>query len=680
MAFPKSVPTSWVVRALASAGVNSYDLKPFQFGIFDENTHQSLAAGSVTSRNRRRVYLAAGSPHQKQFTQGSKQERIRNQLNQDVTLRSEPVSLRNVDLIKFQTPKKVEKPNVYYLGYNGIDSCKTLKFECGKTYMFNVHVKGRPVRNILGNDFNEIIQITTKCCDDCNTSCESGTNCTVYVDELVKNFNDPNRWTSRFFTAEKVISSDCAPTLDQTEFVEYTLTVCDNGDELALSEVQNSLTSPEDYTKVTVKERHAPYTTYQVIEAVTNSGQPANFTQQSIVLQNCSVCPSGFSAVAGGYASLITVDNEIFTAAAGGTTILKLSGLTNVTVTSATTVTTGANTTQYYIVSETEVSAPDAGVVIDVQLGVVPARCTGPTTTNVWAEGETFYKVTRDICLTVKVDDCDADADGGDAGETLDRLATAYAAYPEVADNLNLEDTSTDCLLRFTSVQYNNTYLQDGCDTYAVAEFDELPLFEGQRWTVCPCEGWTVNEETGCPVPPADPSGCCQCGIKFTGKETTEVLDEFPGYDYYQYLEKEPVVLSVSLYTEENSLDICSYESPTWFQSQVATFRQLRGDDVIKYMIKEQFYNKIPWLNQIDKENQLFHIREGIKKQVDEKAYYYAISLYHNTEYTGNTTAHNNELRECVTLYINEADLALVDSLKAYFAEAFPDAVLEGFV
>lgn len=680
MALPKSVPTSWVVRSLAAAGTNSYDLLPFQFGIFDEDTHQALASGNVPSRNRRRVYLAAGSPHSKQFTQGSRQERIRNQLNQDVTLRSEPVSLRNVDLIKFQKPVKVEKPNIYYLGYNGIDSCKTLKFECGKTYMFNVHVKGRPVRNILGNDFNEIISITTGCCDDCNTTCESGTNCSVYIDELVKNFNDPNRWTSRFFTAEKVISADCAPTLDQTGFTEYTLTVCDNGDELALSDVQSSLTNPNSYTRVEVVERHAPYTTYRVIEAISDEGQPNNFVQQSIVLQNCATCPSGFSAVAGGYASLITVDNEIFTAAAGGTTILKLSALTNQTVTSATTVVSGVNTTQYYIVSSAEVTSPDAGVVIDVQLGVVPARCTGPTTTNVWAEGETFYKVQRDICLTVKVDDCDTNADGGDAGETGDRLVEAYAAYPEVVDGLALDDSSTDCLLRYTSVQFNNKYLQDGCDTFAVAEFDELPLFEGQRWTVCPCEGWTVNEETGCPIPPADPSGCCQCGIKFTGRETTEVLDEFAGYDFLQYLEKEPVVLSVSFYSEENSLDICNSYSPTWFQSQWATFRQLRGDDVIKYMIKEQFYNKIPWVNQVDKENQLFHIREGIKKQVDEKAFYYAISLYHNVDVNGNVTASNNNLRESITLYVNESDLALVDSLKAFFAESFPDAKLEGFV
>jgi len=675
MAFPKSVPTSWVVKKLAAENTNSYDLLPFEFGIFDEDTHKALSAGSITARHRRKGYLAAGSPHQKQFTQGGRQERIRNQLNQDVTLRSEPVTFRNVDVIKFQEPSKVEKPNIYYLGYNGIDTCETLKFECGKTYMFNVHVKGRPVRNIMGNDFNEIISITTGCCDDCNTTCESGTNCSVYVDELVRAFNDPNRWTSRFFTAEKVISADCAPTLDQTHFVEYTLTVCDNGDELALSAVQNTV-SMTDYTQVVVKERHAPYTTYQVIEKVTSAGQPSNFTQSSIVLQNCAVCPSGFTPVAGGYAYIVEIDN------ANPAAVLSTVQAVWATATSASLIKFEGGVSQYYVVASAVLSNPangvDAKIVLD--LGTVPARCTGPTTTTVWAEGETFYKVQRDICITVKVDDCDTDANGSGVGETLERLEAAYAAYPEVVDGLTFSADSTDCLLRYTSTQFNNKYLQDGCDTFAVAEFDELPLFEGQRWTVCPCEGWTVNETTGCPVPPADPSGCCQCGIKFTGRETTEVLDEFPGYDYFQYLEKEPVVLSVSLYTEENSVNICDYSTATWFQAQRGTFRQLRGDDVIKYMIKEQFYNKIPWVNQVDKENQLFHIREGIKKQVDEKAFYYAFSLYHNVEMNANNTANNNNLRETVTLFVNEADLALVNTLKAFLAESFPDAKLEGFV
>jgi hypothetical protein len=68
MAFPKSVPTSWVVKKLAAENTNSYDLLPFEFGIFDEDTHKALSAGSITARHRRKGYLAAGSPHQKQFT------------------------------------------------------------------------------------------------------------------------------------------------------------------------------------------------------------------------------------------------------------------------------------------------------------------------------------------------------------------------------------------------------------------------------------------------------------------------------------------------------------------------------------------------------------------------------------------------------------------------------------
>ena len=50
-----------------------------------------------------------------------------------------------------------------------------------------------------------------------------------------------------------------------------------------------------------------------------------------------------------------------------------------------------------------------------------------------------------------------------------------------------MSDDSTDCMLRFNISQYNNEYLEDGCDTYAVAKFNSLPTFEGAYWGVCPC-------------------------------------------------------------------------------------------------------------------------------------------------------------------------------------------------
>lgn len=670
----RSVPTSVVVRSVASTGTNFADLKPFEFGIFDEDTHLTLSAANINKR--RVVYMGVGSPNQRQFTQGSKFERLGNPLNADINFRSQPVTTSTVDEVHFATFKKTEKPNVYYLGFNGIDSCQGLKFECGKTYSFNVVAAGRPVRNLFFNDMRELITIDTDCCSPCTTGdCDMEEPCQKYIDKLVAEFNDPNRWLSRFFSAEKVITcGDDLPALTRTTFVEYTLTVADNGDELGLSAVQNAYPTYD----IKVKSRQAPYTTYSVIKT---TGVPSAFTQAAVVLQNCATCPSGYTASAAGYAYIVDADNALLTAAAGGSTIAKLSTLAGVTVSSATAINSSTDHTVYSIIAEAPITSPAAGLVINLDLGIQPAKCTGPTTTTTWVTGSSMYKVQRDLCLTVKPDDCDADSDGADAGETLARLTSLYANNSTVVSGtLAIDAASTDCLLRYNISQYCDNFLMDGCDTTddASAIFSDLPAFEGQVWVVCPCDGWTVDGN-GCPVPPTPDTICCQCGIKFTGRPTTYIIDDFPGYDIAQYLEKEPIELSITPYYTDADTNHCDYESTKWLQTQHATFRQLKGSDVVKRIIKERFYDKEPWVNQTNKEDQLLLRREGIKLGINVDDFYYQFSVSHNTQHNGNVTAKWNNTREMFFIYVNENDLAVMNTLKGTLAAAFPDAKLTGF-
>lgn len=668
MAFPKSLTQSWVVKSLASAGTNFTDLLPFQMGIFDRDTHKALTAEAVAKK--RTVYFGVGSPNTKQFTQGTKQESLFNPLNADINFSSDPVAVSRVEALKYQTPRETEKTNVYYLGYNGLDECESLNFECGKTYSFQVQVKGRPVRSIFQHEMREVISVTTDCCDDCVDTCASGVGCEKYIDELVANFNDPNRWTSRFFLAEKVIHcSPALPSLTTTSFNKYTLTVCDNGNELSLAEVQNQYPT----LKVNVVSRSAPYTTYEVIKT---SSAPAAFTQTSIILQNCATCPSGFTANAAGYAYIVEIDD------ANPSGDLASVQAVWATVTSATQLSFANGVSTHYVVSSATLSAP--GATVDARivqtLGTVAARCTQTTPTSTsWVANGTVYKVQRDLCITLKVDDCDADHDGADAGETLARLAAYYAdVNVTVAGSLAFVE-GTNCLLRYTISQYNTDYLVDGCDTYAVAKFIDLATFEGQRWDVCPCVGWTVDGVTGCPIPPVPTDRCCQCGIKFTGRPTTELLDKFAGYDINTFLEKDPIEMTVTVWRDDVDTSICK-GSPTWFQAQRATYRQMRGDDVVKQIILERFYDKNPWVNQISKENQLLLQREGIKLGVDVESFFYAVTVFWNMARNENNTAAHTNTRYATTFYIDKKDLTTVDALRVFLAEAFPMAELEGYV
>lgn len=668
--FPNAIPSSWIVRNVATEGTSIESLLPFQFGIFDKDTHVALSAGNASAK--RKVYFAVGSPNQRQFNQGSKPERLYNQNNADVNFRTELVPTNKVDTIRYQEPKRIENPNVYYLGYNGTGICDTLKFECGKTYMFDVEVKGRPVRNIFPGEMREVIELTTGCCDSCTqTSCDVGEDCHKYIDQLVTNFNS-GLWVSRFFTASKVMTCATEPeALTRTNFVKYCLTVCDNGDELALSNVQNQYPT----YKITVKDRKAPYTTYEVIKT---AGLPSAFTQTNVVfVDECGDCPSGYTSAAAGYTYIVEIDGNN---AANNLTAVQAVWAT---ATSASLVNFKSGTSTYYVVASAALTNPAAGTDarIVTDLGVRPATCTSSTVTTGWVSCGTCYKVERELCLTVGIDNCD---DGANQRAII--LAEAEAFY-EALDNVVADtieegpnDLSGNCVMEITLNQYNNAYLEDDCDTSPNPVFDPLPPFKGSVPKVCPCDGWTVNESTGCPIPPEPSTNCCQCGVKFETKPTTELLDNFAGYDFATYLEKEPVELTVTMRRDDDATRICDYTSPTWLHAKRASFRQLRGDDVIKRIITERMYNKETWVNQVDKHNILFLQREGIKLGVNIDDFYYAIDVYFNEDYVQNTTTSHSNRRNCVTLFVNENDSTTVSSLKQLLASAFPEAELENWV
>lgn len=685
--FPRAVPTSWVVRTVATDGTSIANLKPFEFGIFNKDTHVSLADGSVSSQ--RKVYFAVGSPNEAVFNQGSKVERLNGINNADVSFTTEVFPVRNLDLMRYQTPVRVEQPNVYYLGHNGSNGvCNSLQFECGQTYNFHVTLKGRPVRNIFKNEIREILEFDTDCCNNCTqTGCDTDEDCHLYIDDLIKRFND-TLWVSRFYTASKVVECATPPTaLTRTNYNVYELTVCDNGDELALSKVVNQYTS----YKVERVDRSGAYSTYRVIKT---GAAPSAFSQQAVVFTNdCGDCPTGYTAVPAGDAYNISVASEVWTDNYGANdaatmeTLLGVSAGDIATDGSITTVTSGPTMVFYVVVgngSAIDVDAVATYGIASVALGTVPQTCTASEVTTSWVQVGTKYKVQRDLCLHLGAND-DCEGNSGEKQNALLAEAQAfYAGFEEVVSGtvaFGADNEASGCVVQLTLSQYNNEYLEDGCDDEAGPVFDNLVGFKGQYWQVCPCEGWTVNQTTGCPVPPTASDNCCQCGIKFVGKPTTEMLDTFAGYDYATYLEKDPVEMSVTMYRFDGETDICDFTEPTWLHAQFATFRQLRGDDVVKRIITDRFYNQEPWVNQTNKTNQLFLRREGIKLGVtDLTAFYYAIDVYFNEDHNLNNTAAFNNTRHRVTLFVNEEDTATLASLRQKLAMSFPDAERQNWV
>lgn len=678
MAFPRSLKTNYVVKSFADSGVHSSNLHPFELAIIDANTYTSLTPANAVGKE---VRLAVGSPNQGQAFAGLKVERLHDQLNTNISFKSQPIT--SAKQILTQKFTKDDKVNVYYLGWNGLNNaCKALEFECGKTYQFDLYVKGREVRNIFGREMRDVIEFTTPCCDCSGTDCDTSLNCGLYVDQLVAKFNDPNRWLSRFFKAEAVVNCNAGDPLydPTTEDVNlYCLTVCDNGDELALADVQAQY---PDFD-ITVKERNAPFTTYQLYD-VNNDGTPTPFTSTPTILRDCE-CPSGYTEVAGQDVYNVSVDsllyNDYFDTDAATTleTMLVLTPGDLTTDGTVTLLSEGADQLVFQVSVVNGVSLDSVvpyGIVATL-VGTNETVCTSGTTTTGWVLCDTLYKVYRNLEVTVKIPDCPSDTEASASIVIAD-----WATYCETNGITDSEDENVgDCIVTLRGTQLSNEWLSDGCDTQAgrQAKWDIIPPFMGNRITSTVCEGYTVNESTGCVTGPEADTDCCQCGIKFTAHDfrTTDDLLGAPIYDINEYLEKDAVELTVSLLVPDGQTQVCSDEAPDWWQAQRATFRTLQGRDVLKEVIMERFYRDEPYFNLTDKLALLINKREGIKYGVDLDAYYFAITLSHNVANEMNWTGHNHSVREDVVLFVHEDDAATYNTIVNNLRIAFPNATVK---
>lgn len=657
MAFPQSLKTNWIVKSWDTSGKASVDLNAFEFAILDKDTYTSLAPTEVQGKD---ILFAVGSPNQPQRNSGLKIDRLRNELNQEMSFKSQPIY---VNAIKAQKFTKDDKTNVYYLGYNGIstDTCKSLEFECGKTYEFDVYVKGRAVRNIFGREMREVIQVTAPCCSPCTDGdCSDTIECNVVIDELVRNFNDPNRWISRFYTAEKVVSCTESVTPPTTvTLTTYCLTVCDAGDELALAAVQSSInanTTLGDYTKVTVKERVAPYTTYQITETVAgqSAGQPANFVIDGTVLQDCNECPSGFTLVAGGYAYIIEVD-QASSEEASLEALQALNGFSTLTSRAITGWNVGVAT--YYVTASAQLTTTNADARIVKYLGVVESTCTQDTAiTYVWFECASCDVTERTMFVTIGLGDCDASGDQFAAwNEFLD-------AHPELTEDSALALTDDGCKMRGSVIQYSNC-VEAECDTEGAVYWSVIPPFLGQVWEEEPCV--TTDLPTG-----------CSCGVKFTGRSFNDLSEllNLPVYDLMEYTEKDPIELTVGLLVPDGQTQVCEENYPTWWHAVYADFRTLHGRDVMKEILLEHKYRAEPYWNLTNREALLLQQREGLRYGVDVNGYYFAITISGNGEGDLNWTTARPRVREDVVLYIHEDDVTLFNTLRGQLAGAFPNA------
>jgi len=653
MAFPFTQKNAWVVKKFNPSVKDSSKLLPFELGILDYDRCDSLGQFSQSPN----IQFAIGSPNQKLVFSSHPKVPHLSDTNRDVSFKSDKIYGKQLLPARISKPSKTSKPQTMYLGFDGLNSCKTLDFKCGRTYLVNVRINPSPATALtFPYGIEDKLDVTIKACPECGDDCVAPNLCSTVIDELVTKIN--NAWTAPYVRAEKVI--ECCPVVaapDRTNYTAYCITLCDEGDALALARVQNQYPTK----KVVRTKRVKTNSTYEFWQ-LASLAAPASFTQTAVIIPDCPDCPAGYTEIQSGKILDVTIDNA-------GTDVTSSQQLAEVqskipTAFEAVKISFDGSVSRYTVKVPLTWTMPGSPVseTLIIDTGVITqTRCelTTPVVTP-WATCGTKYAITRNLCIQLELPECD-----GTAADLLAELQTSYANVEGLVANSLVLQTSNDCQAVFEIEQYSDL-MEDGCDTLAIAKFDPIRGFKGKTWDVCPCEGWTVNGN-GCPVPPTVTDDECRCGIKFTGaivdlSTNTCVWDPMDAVNY------DHVRFEVSVFEQTgptNPAGTLITDSPiTHGTSPKRVF--LTGQEVAKDVLKSRMLhgNEKYFFPRTDIK---LNLVEATQYGVDLTEFYYAVHIpWNKYGFVSNQQMGMQEGQE-LTLYFAESDYGvMLQFLAAY--------------
>ena len=639
--FPRRIDRVFVVNSIAPAGLSARELKPTQMALIDVDTQRTVTAADVCTDKR---YVWAYKPQGKG---------INTKLGQDLLGATETILTREFSKLQkavaFEGATREQKPFIAYLGNDGVSDCKTLKFECGRDYGLVITVKGKDVRDVFGRNMTETIGFRTDCCADCTGS--EAVEKTVRT--IIKEIDNQAFYIKHYFDVDAIINCCPVPSpFPRTTFKDYCMTICDGGDDSALSDVQSKYNGFD----IVRTERKGGLSTYKV-ECVLNA--PADYVQRDTVAPDCSTCPDGFTVVNGGKKYRVAIANT----GVGDTAAEWLTEVQTVTAfataVSAKRLSFDGSVSTYEVLVPTafvEPTSPIAGVTFNLVSTVKPyCLQTAPVTTE-WVECGESYKIKRKMCITIANSDCNA------TSPDLVELQKAYTSYPDVVPGSILLVEAGDCNSVYEIEQYSNC-LVDGCDTVGAekAKFAHIPAYKGIPWQMCKCEGWTVDND-GCPVPPAPVDGPdCLGGIKFTGK----FLDnEFRpcDWDMSDAVYNNAIELEVSII--DRTTELCKVMDVDWQVVQHPTFAQGLGSEVYKEEVMSRTNEGFMYVSPLQQNGTRWANALGFSYSAKPDAIYNNVQVLYEFDMSRDFYKRDNAYNERTVFHVEAHKTNLLNEIK----------------
>jgi len=489
MSFYQELPYPVIIGTgslLTSGGTEN--LKAGQVALVDADTYQALNVGATVVEHPR-VLVATGSWHTvdslSKFIGGLKQ-----------SIKTE--SFLAKDVLEFHRSKPIPlTQDIIQIGWDGVNACDSLSFNCGTSYFFKVDVSGEDVFRTYSRPLYRFIELRTDCCadsGDCATGCSNATDPGYYAIKLANLINDDVE-LKYFVKAEAVISNYLATTAN---YRNYNIPVCDNGDVVALTTIQSTYPTKA----ITRVSRLNSTSTYQLQDLITN-GAPASYTPTgSILLAVCGTCPSGYTTVASKDYYIVRrpiAGSENF---AGGTSTFVGTVNTDYSVTGSTFLGQDGAVAlvQISVAAGTTVTALKDDVVIFSH--TLEARCTPPANSAIaWVAVQDLYKGTRTQTLTLQKP-CGT-------GNRLTDVQAFYASDTSIVASSITVLLSGTCADTYQLSQYSDFAVVDDCLSPAPVIYSTVQSFEGFTWRDAACGASNLA--------PAAPVSPVYAGVRILG-------------------------------------------------------------------------------------------------------------------------------------------------------------------
>jgi hypothetical protein len=524
MSFYEELPYPVIIgtgSVLTSGGTQN--LVSGQVALVDATTYQALNANAsaVTSP---KVLVACGSWHTvdslSKFIGGLTQ-----------SIKTQDFLAKDVIAFEKSYPVPLTQ-DILQIGWDGVNACDSLSFECGRSYYFKVDVSGEDVFRTYSRPLYRYIQLKTDCCSetgDCGTGCSNTTDPTYYAPILANLINNDVE-LKYFVKAEPVISNYTATS---PNYNVYQINVCDNGDVVALANIQAAYPG----VSITRVSRLVSVSTYQLTQ-LTSSGAPANYTPTgSVLLAVCTTCPSGYTEVSGYDYWVVRrpiAGSENF---AGGTASFVATAVSDYSAVSGTFL--GQDGAVAFIQLAVTVGSSETAVKDDViqYTHTTDNKCTPPANSSIaWTLFQQQYKGTRVQTLTLpKV--CGSQ-------NQLTAVEAFYAGDPTIVSGSIEVLQSGVCADTYQLTQYSQTSVIDDCLSPAPVTFANVTSYQGYIWK----NGACLASNTA-PAYPAEP---VYAGVRIYGAyaDTRFGNCSFEPTDYFS---QRPLRINVSQVNEDGN-------------------------------------------------------------------------------------------------------------------------------